>query len=49
LVLGARFDDELFGLLQVAKTRHELRQVLIENYFLSTAHPILMSITKESL
>ncbi len=51
LVLGAKFDDELFRLIQLSDARDELRRVLIEQYFAPEIRPILVeagAITKEA-
>lgn len=51
LVLGAKFDDELFRLIQLPDERDELRRVLIEHYFAPEIRPILAeagAITKEA-
>lgn len=51
LVLGAKFDDELFTLLQLSSERDELRRILIEQYFAPDTRPILVetgAITKDA-
>ncbi|HEU5012175.1 MAG TPA: HNH endonuclease [Roseiflexaceae bacterium] len=51
LVLGAKFDDTLFSLMQMSDERDELRRVLIEHYFAPEIRPILVeagAITKEA-
>lgn len=44
LVLGATFDESLFELLQNAKTRDDLRRVLIETYFAPEVRPVLVEL-----
>ena len=51
LVIGAKFDDELFRLIQSPTERDQLRQILIERYFAPEIRPILVeigTITKEA-
>ena len=51
LVLGAKFDDDLFALLLTSDNRDELRCVLIETYFAPDTRPILVevgTITKDT-
>jgi putative restriction endonuclease len=51
LALGARFDDELFALLEKPSTRDELRRILIEKYFAPNLRPDIVHvgvITSES-
>lgn len=50
-VLGAKFDDELFNLMQSSDERDELRRVLIEHYFAPDVRTVLVetgAITKEA-
>ncbi|MFC1857661.1 HNH endonuclease [Thermodesulfobacteriota bacterium] len=39
---GAQFDDELFALLCIKKSREQLRAVLIETYFTKEIRPVLI-------
>ena len=51
LVLGAKFDEELFTVLQLSTERDELRRILIEQYFAPDVRPILVetgAITKDA-
>lgn len=49
LILGARLDDELFQLLQVAESRNALRTILIQTYFAPEYHSILLDLGEISL
>jgi len=44
LILGARFDDELFKLLLKGNERDQLRRVLIETYFAPNVRPKLVEV-----
>jgi len=49
LILGARLDDDLYQLLQVAESRNALRTILIQTYFASEYHPILLTLGEINL
>jgi putative restriction endonuclease len=40
--LGAKFDEELFGLLKIKENRDRLRSVLIDKYFAPEIKPLLL-------
>ena len=42
LVLGAKFDDDLFRFLQVEETRNILQTAIIQTYFSSEVQPLLL-------
>ena len=44
LVVGAKVDDELFGLMQQPDQRDDLRRILIERYFAPEMRPILVEV-----
>lgn len=44
MVLGAKFDDELFELFLIAKERDRLRRVLIEKYFPPETRDVLVEV-----
>lgn len=51
LTSGARFDDELFRLIQHPEQRNELRRILIERYFAPELRPVVVeagAIAKEA-
>lgn len=48
VVLGARIDEELFGLLCQQKTREELRTVVLQRYFDSETARVLLKEAKQN-
>lgn len=49
LILGARLDEELYQLLQVAEARNALRTALIQTYFAPEYHPVLLELGEINL
>ena len=49
LILGARLDDELFQLLQIAEARDALRTALIQTYFAPEVHADLLALGEVNL
>lgn len=49
LILGASLDDDLFQLLQAAESRNALRTILVQTYFASEYHAILLELGDTNL